>query len=67
MKSRMRSIKSTEQSHENDWAEKLKKEAESWRGRKTVPTVEHKGVQIVRVPKKRRPEFGSGAALRPGR
>jgi len=44
MKSRMRPIKSAEQSHENDWAEKLKKEAESWR-RKTVPiVVEHKGV-----------------------
>ena len=61
MKSRMRPIKSIEHSHENDCAEKLKKEAESWRSRKTVPIVEHRGVQIVRVPKRRRVPV-SGAA-----
>jgi hypothetical protein len=50
----MRRTRSLGQSPENDWAEKLKKEAESWRSRKTVPTLARNGVQIVRVPKRRR-------------
>jgi hypothetical protein len=46
---------------ENDWAEKLRKEAESWHRRKRVPTAAHKGVRIVRVGK-RKPSV-SGPAL----
>jgi hypothetical protein len=55
---------SLEQLHgtENDWAEKLKKEAEAWRHQRPVPRLPRSGVQIVRVPKKKGPALPNGQA-----
>jgi hypothetical protein len=38
---------------EDAWAAKLKKEAESWHRRKSVPMVAHKGVQVIRLAKRK--------------
>ena len=40
-------------SAEEDWGAKLKKEAESWHRRKSVPMVAHKGVQVIRLAKRK--------------